>query len=330
MLSDVITIILNVSEEALDLHSVIWEWLKSVVSWNAVFWYTLGLVTLSIIGCIRIRYRLWRMRSQIARNVAGQSADLIPAATRLFSRACRKGLITMRKHEIHNVSAILSRTIVLGSSYPNIDWKQQWSQVDTSWLEYFFTKGVMIRETLLQDTMAKALTYEGITPGRFDHRDIDILVAISVEDWKTFTAICSFACFIEGRATPIVFDLEDAIYEQAGLSDELLDGLIAAGLITQGGTGDYYTLDLPTQGARVTYFDEDEFIVRPLSEPIPREYLGTTHTRPHPLDERISVGLVDFTRAGRVLGFLTSSSEVDGFTEYLRCRWDEYLRPRSH
>ena len=236
----------------------------------------------------------------------------------------------MGKNEVKNVSDILSTIVAIGGEQPTTDWKQRWSQIDASWLERFFSKGGMIREPLLQDALAKALMYEATIPGRFDHRHIDVLAAISVEDWKTFTAICSIACCIDKRITPILLNYEDAVYEKLGLSDEILAGLIAAGLITQGGTGDTYTLDIPTQGLRVAYFDEDELVVRPLPAPIPRKtYLGT-RTQPHPLDKRITIGVVDFTRVGRVLAFLTSCSKVDGFTEYLRYQWEEYLQPRDH
>jgi hypothetical protein len=48
-------------------------------------------------------------------------------------------------------------------------------------------------------------------------------------------------------------------------------------------------------------------------------------TRPNPLDNTLNVGVVDFTQGGRALGFLTPCSKVDGFVEYLRCQWEEYI-----
>ena len=325
MLSEVITFLLDAYQEALDLLPNISEWLESLVTWNAVVWYALGLVTLGLSGRIRIRYGFWRIKSRIARRVNGQSDCLIPSATRTFSKACPKAPIRMGKEEVTNVTDILSKIVEIGGENPTTDWKQLWSQVDAGWLDRFFSKGRIIREPLLQDALAKAFMYESTKPGRFDHRDIDILAAISVENWKIFTDICSFACCIDGRITPIVLNYEDAVYERAGLSVEILAGLIAAGLITQGGTGDIYTLKMPMQGLRVRYFNEDDFVVRPLLAPIPRKFLGTTRTQPDPLDKSINVGVVDFTRVGRVLGFLTSCSKVDGFTEYLRCQWEVYL-----
>ena len=330
MLSEVITILLDAYEKALDVLLIISEWIKPLVNRNAVVWYALGLVTLGLSRRIRIRYGFWRMKSRIAHKVAGQSDYLIPSATRLFSKACPKGLIGMGKNEVKNILDILSKIIEIGGENPTTDWKRRWSQIDASWLERFFSKGGMIQEPLLQDALANALIYKAIIPGRFDHRHIDVLAAISVEDWKTFTAICSIACCIDGRITPILLNYEDAVYEKLGLNDEILAGLIAAGLITQGGTDDTYTLYMPTQGLRVAYFDEDEFVVRPLPAPIPRKtYLGT-RTQPHPLDKRITVGVVDFTRVGRVLTFLTSCSKVDGFTEYLRYQWEVYLHNQEN
>ena len=325
MLSEVIAVFLDAYHEALDLLPVIAEWLKSLVSFNTVVWYALGLLTLPVFQRIRIKYGFWRLKSRMARKVNGQSDCLILSATRIFYKACPKAPIRMGKGEVKNVLDILSTIVEIGGENPTTDWKRLWSQVDASWLERFFAKGRMIREPLLQDALARAFVYEATKPGRFDHRHIDVLAAISVEDWKIFTTICSFACCIDGRITPIVFNYEDAVYEKMGLTFEILAGLIAAGLITQGGTGDIYTLEMPKQGLRVTYFDEDKFVVRPLLAPIPRKSLGITRTQPHPLDKSINVGVVDFTPVGRVLGFLTSCSKVNGFAEYLRCQWEVYL-----
>ena len=171
--------------------------------------------------------------------------------------------------------------------------------------------------------------HEAIRPGRLGNRDIDVLAAISAQDWRTFTAVCGFECCIGGRITPVIFNYEDDVYRKAGLSAETLVGLIAAGVITQGGTGDTYTLEMPEKGLHVTYFDEGELVVRPLPAPIPRKYLGRTLTQPHPLDKNLDVGVVDFTQVGRTLGFLAPCSRVDGFTEYLRCRWEVYLHDQE-
>ena len=303
--------------------------LKSLVSPNALLWYALGLLTLPLLQFLRIRYAFWRMKSQIARKVNGKSGRLIPSATRLFSRAYPKAPIQIRKEETENVLDILSKIVGIAGKSPITDWKRLWSEVDSSWVEHLVSKGRRIQEPLLQEALSTAFVHESIRPGRLGHRDIDVLAAISVQDWRTFTAVCGFACSIGGRITPVIFNYEDDVYRKAGLSAETLDGLIAAGVITQGGTGDSYTLELPEKGLRVKYYDEEELLVRPLPAPIARKYLGRSLTQPHPLDKTLDMGVVDFTQEGRTLGFLASCSKVDGFTEYLRCRWEVYLQDQE-
>ena len=325
-MSEVITFLLDAYQEALDALPVISVWVKSLVSPNAVLWYVLGLLTFPFLQHARIRYAFWRMRTRIARKVRGRSGRLVSSAMRIFSKAYPKAPIEIREEEIENVSDILAKIVEIGARSPTTDWRRLWSDVDSSWLENFVAKCRMIQEPPLQEALATAFVYEAVTPRRLDHRDIDVLAGINIQDWKTFTAICNFACCIGGRITPVLFNYEDDVYKQAGLGAEALDSLIATGLITQGGTGDIYTLVMPKEGLGVKYFDEEEFIVRPLSAPIPRRYLGRTLTQPYALDKNLNVGVVDFTQVGRALGFLTSSSRVEGFTKYLRSQWEEYLQ----
>ena len=326
IVSDMITFLFDAYQSALGTLPVISAWLKSLASPNAVLWYVLGLLTLPLFQKVRIRIAFWRMRSRLARKVKGQPSRLISSAMSVLSKTYPEATIEIRKEEIKNILGILAKIVEIVGRSPTADWGKLWSKVDSSWLNNFISKCRMIQEPALQEAMARAFVYEATTPGRFGQRDIDILAAIHIRDWETFTAICNFACCINGRITPVVFNYADDVYKKAGLEAEELDSLIAAGLVTQGGTGDFYTLKIHNKGLRVSYFDEEDFIVRPLSAPIPRNYFGRTLTQADPLDKSLNVGVVDFTQVGRGLGFLTLCSKVDGFTEYLRCHWDVYLR----
>ena len=327
--SEVMTFLLDAYQEALDVLAMISVWVTLLVSPSAIVWYALGLLTLPLLQFIRIRYAFWRMKSRLARKVNGKSGRLISSAMRILSRTYPKAPIQIRREETENVLDILSKIVEIADESSSTDWKRLWSKVDSSWLERFVSKGRMIEEPLLQEALATAFVREAIRPGRLGHREIDVLAAISVQDWRTFTAICGFACCIGGRITPVIFNYEEDVYRKAGLSAEMLDDLVAAGVITQGGTGDSYTLRMPARGLRVTYFDEEELTLRPLPAPTPRKYLGRTLTQPHPLDKNLDVGVVDFTQLGRTLGFLAPCSKVDGFTNYLRCRWEVYLHDQE-
>ena len=265
------------------------------------------------------------MKSRITRKTKGHQRSLISGATSAFSAAYPRAPIEIRNGEIGNIEDILSKIVEIEGGRTTTDWKKRWAEVDSSWLRYFFSKCRVVHEPPLQEAMAKAFVFEATTRNYIGYQGIDILGAISVQDWKTFTTICSFACSIDGRISPVVFNYNDDIYKQAGLVAEALDGLNAVGLVTQGGTGDTYTLKMPKNGFRITYLGGESFGVRPLSEPIARSYFGRTSVQPHEFDKNLNVGVIDFTEAGRTLGFLTSCLSVDGFTEYLRCRWKEYL-----
>ena len=323
-MSEVATFFADVYRAVLDLLSVSSAWLKWLVSPQALLWYALGLLTLPILQHVRMRFAFWRMKRRLIRQVQSPN-PLIPAAMSILSRAYPKAPIEIRKEEIENILGVLRRLVEIGGRNPAANQKRSWSEVESSWLEHFVSKCRMIQEPPLQEAMAKAFLREATKPGQLGHREIDALATLSIRDWRTFTAICSCACQMSGRITPVVLNFEDGVYNDLGLQHQALDSLIAAGLVTSGGAGDTYTLGIPNEGIRVKYFDEEEFVVSPLSGPIERSYLGRKNVQPHPLDKSLNVGVVDFTQLGRILGFLTPCSKIDGFTEYLRRQWQEYL-----
>ena len=263
IVTEVITFFLDAYQEALDTLPVISMWLKSLVSPKAVVWYALGLLTLPLYQNIRIRFKFWRMKRRLASKVKRRPRRPISFAMWTLAKAYPKAPIEIRTEEIENILDVLSKAIEIAGGNPAIDWKRVRGKVDSSWLGHFFSTCRMIEQPTLQQAFAKAFVDEANTRGRLDHRYIDVLAAMSIQDWKTFTAICNFACSIDGRITPVVFNYEDGVYKKAGLDAEDLDGLIAAGLVAQGGTGDLYTLKMPDQGLRVRYFDEEELIVKP-------------------------------------------------------------------
>ena len=325
MFSEIVTFFLDAYHKALESLSFITTWLKSLVTPSALFWYAFGLLTAVLVKLLRIRYGFWRIKSRIASKVTEQSDFSVSSATKVISESYPRAPIEMRREEIENISDVLVKVIQLANRHSITDWNRRLLEVDPNWAKRFVSDCLTIQDSLMQEALARAFLRETIASGQINHQAIDILAATTSQDWRTFTAICSFTCNIGGRITPVIFNFEDEVYRNAGLGVERLASLIASGLITQGGTGDIYTLVIPEQGLSVKYFDEDEMTVRPLSGPIPRTYLGMTTTRPHPLDTKLNVGVLDFTHVGRTLGFVTPCSKVDAFTEYLRSRWEEYL-----
>ena len=320
-----IVFLLDVYRDAVALFPVISGWLKSLASPEAAIWYVLGLLTLPLFHRILIRVGFVRMRRRLSRKIKSQSRRHISFAMRIFSEAYPKAPKEIRKEERENILDVLAKIIEIGGRSPTTDWKRLRCEVDASWREFFVSKCRKIHDPRLQNAMAKAFIYEAITPGRFAYRDIDMLANMSAENWETFTTICGFACCIGGRIIPVILNYEDDVYKMADLDTEAIDSVVAVGLVTRGGTGDIYMLAMPMQGLPVAYFEEDEFIVKALPNPISRTYLGRTRVRPDMLDTHINVGVVDFTQAGRTLGFLTSCAGVDGFLDHLRQQWEVYL-----
>ena len=321
----IIAYLLDLYQGLRDALLIAGAFLISLVTLTAIIWYVLGLLPAPFYQKIRIRVKFWRLKSRLALKANNQSDDLVSSMIRIFAKARPKAAIELSEKESENILETLSKIVQISRTDANKDWVKLWSKIDSIWLGHFLSKCGAVQEPLLQEALVKAFAYEAATPGRFTQRDIDIIATISVQQWKLFTTICSFTCCIGGRVTPVVFNCDDDIYRKVGLSAEALDNLVSIGMITKGGTGDTYTLEMPDEGLGILYFYQEEFVAMPLSKPIPRSYFTRTLTQPHPFDRNLNVGVVDFTPLGRSIGFLTPCIEIPGFPEYLRCQWKEHL-----
>ena len=259
------------------------------------------------------------------RDASIPSRRLVQPALRILRTSYPSAPFGIRRQELDNVLSVLRMAIEIAGQDRHTNWKKLWSEMDSTWLRIFVSKSRAVQDIPLQQAFAKALLLEATTPGRVSHAGIECLAIVSPKDWKTFTAVCEFTCCIGGRITPVILNCEDAVYKGKGLDAQLVDNLIAVGLVVRGGTGDIYSLKMPDAGPRVQYFQEPEFTVRPLRSPIPRAYFGRMLVQPHPLDTALNVGVLDFTQTGRILGHMTPCKSVDGFTDYLKHAWKEHV-----
>ena len=323
--SNTIAFLMDAFQFLLDTLSNVWMWLLSSVTIAALVWYVLGVLTPSPYNRIRTWFRLRKIQTRIKAIDVENQGNVASDLMNFLSDTCPKTLAESKGEEIENIMGTLSQVVEIGISNLETDWERIWSEMDPIWAEHFVLKCRLVHEPQLQEALAKAFMYQARQLNCFSYPQIDTLTAMNIQDWSTFTAICRFACSIDGRITPVIFNYTDEIYRTVGLNAEALDSLIAAGLITQRGTGEVYTLVMPANGLRVIYLNDHQFTVMPLSAPIPRSYLGRTLIRPHPFDTNLNVGVVDFTDLGRAIGLLTPCTVVDGFIEYLMRQWQEHI-----
>ena len=230
----IIAYFLDIFQGLKDALLIAGAFLISFLTVTAIIWYALGLLTIPIYQKIRIRVKFWRLKSRLAQNANNQSEDLVSSLLRIFAKAHPKASIELSEEESENILETLSMIVQISRTDASKDWLKLWPKIDSIWLEHFLSRCGAVQEPLLQMALAKAFVYEAATPGRFSQRDINTITTISVQQWKLFTAICSFACRIGGRITPVVFNCDDDIYRKVGLSGEALDGLVAVGLISKG------------------------------------------------------------------------------------------------
>jgi hypothetical protein len=106
-----------------------------------------------------------------------------------------------------------------------------------------------------------------------------------------------------GNLVPLVFDVQNEIYNRAGIDFGSLSHLETLGLIQFNNISGFRYLKLPK---KVTAY-----------------YYGKTVelTLPADVDNQIDVGRAQFTRAGRELAPVCGSSPVGGFFEFVCERW---------
>lgn len=179
--------------------------------------------------------------------------------------------------------------------------------IEEPWLDRFLDKAKDISEADAQKIWAKVLAGEAKAQGSFSLRALDILYNLDKKDAETFTLLCRFGWDIlgyEAMLQPMVFDLADPIYADAGLTYFDLIHLDSLGLIS------FHTIAQSTYslnssdatGVLMTYKGEKPIFVR--------SQTGS-----------IKTGLVLLTRAGNELSKVCDAPKIEGFSSYCKKKW---------
>jgi hypothetical protein len=167
------------------------------------------------------------------------------------------------------------------------------NEIDEDWLENFFGKCRSFSDQDVQAIWSKVLASEANCPGRFSRKTINILGDIGKSEAELFGTLCRFECQLFGEATPLVVGNNQAIYTNAGLTDQALEVLSEVGLIET--TSVSFMEYSRGRLVEVVYFD--------------RGFGRKTF----PDSKSIMVGRVRYTRAGRELASVCSRERVEGF-----------------
>ncbi len=183
--------------------------------------------------------------------------------------------------------------------------------VDDDWIIHFFDQCRNVNSDQMQGLWSRALAGEANAPGSFSKRTVTALAGLDATEAKWFTALCSYVFVVDTRMYPLVFNVEDMIYNKLDITFSSLNDLASIGLVRVGGIAGFKVKGLPRECT--AYYYE-----RALRLWMPKES-----------GNDLSVGKVLFTRIGKELAPICGSRPIDGFWEYVTTQWKDFAAPEA-
>ncbi len=174
------------------------------------------------------------------------------------------------------------------------------------WVANLFDKCRIVSDDEMQSLWARVLAGEANTPGTYSKRTVNLLSDFDKNDADLFTRLCGFGWVI-GNVVPLVFDIQADIYNRNGINFDTLSHLETIGLIQFESLTGFRLLKLPKRFA-VSYYG------KPLSLEMAED-----------ANNELKTGKVLLTKIGQELAPICGSKPVEGFYEYVKEQWKEYL-----
>ena len=178
--------------------------------------------------------------------------------------------------------------------------------MDDDWVANLFDKCRIVSDEEMQSLWARVLAEEANAPGTLGKRTVNLLSDFDKSDAELFTELCGFGWMI-GNVVPLVFDVQADIYNKHGITFNTLSHLETIGLIQFEGLTSFSKLRLPK------------------SPPIYYYGKWLQLEMPKDTDNELKTGKVLLTKIGQELAPICGSQPVEGFYEYVKEQWKEYL-----
>ena len=222
--------------------------------------------------------------------------------TDLHRRAERRGFEEEARNQ-KNMEDITAKAA------PHINEDANPEGMDDDWIANLFNKCRIVSDSEMQSLWARVLAAEANSPGSLSKRTVNILSDFDKNDAELFTKLCGFGWDI-GGVVPLIFDVQEEIYNKHGIDFDTLSHLENIGLIQLAAT--------------------TGFIIGGLSKRTTAYYYGQRfHLEMfRDNDNQLMVGKVLLTKIGEELAPICGSKPVAGFYEYVKNKWKQYL-PKS-
>ena len=194
---------------------------------------------------------------------------------------------------------------ITAKALPNLNEDANPDSIEDDWIVNFFDKCRIVSDNEMQDLWSRILAGEANAPGTYSKRTVNFLSGLDKAEAELFTKLCGFI-WVVGSLEPLVFDMKAEIYDRHGINFESLTHLNSIGLIQL----------QPLEFMKVNF---------------PKKFYLAYHCRPLALEmpketgNELKIGIVMLTNIGRELAQICGSQPVEGFWEYVKEQWKEFL-----
>ena len=219
--------------------------------------------------------------------------------TDLHRRAAQR-LIQEEAKRQKNMEDIIDKAVL------DVNEEAKPDSMENDWIANFFDKCRIVSDSEMQSLWSRVLAGEANNPGTYSKRAVNLLSDLDKSDAELFTKLCGFG-WMFGDVTPLVFDQKAEIYNRHGINFGSLNHLEDIGLV---------------QFADLTGFGQGGF---------PKRFDVLYYGRWLRLemrketDNHLIIGKILLTKIGQELAPICGSKPVDGFYEYVKNQWKQYL-----
>ena len=197
----------------------------------------------------------------------------------------------------NNIEQITSKAI------PQLNEDANPDSMEDDWVTNFFDKARIVSDDEMQMLWSCVLAGEANRPGTYSKRTVNFLSDLDKSEAELFSKLCGFAWNIG----PLIFDEMGEIYNREGVDFGTLTHLDSIELIQFDHISGFTRIQLPKQ-----------FTFSYYGRPLVLEMYEET-------DNELYAGKVLLTRTGEELAPICESKPVDGFWEYVKDQWKQYL-----
>ena len=196
---------------------------------------------------------------------------------------------------------------IIGKAVTHVNEKARPDAMEDDWIANFFDKCRLVSDSEMQSLWARVLAGEANAPGTYSKRTVNLLSDFDKKDAELFTKLCGFGWMIENLFTILVFDETAEIYNRHRIDFDTLSHLNSIGLIQVEHVACFTSTSLPRR------FDAHYY-----GKPLPLEIFSVDNNV-------LEIGKTLLTKIGQELAPISGSKLVDGFYEYVKNQWWQYL-----